>query len=150
MSPTAVGAIVFVCTLGGALIGMWLSSILPQDHLSQKSQDTVKLAIGLIATMTALVLGLVTASAKSSFDTVDTAVKHTAMDILTLDRLLARYGPETGEIRATLRQAIAHRIDLIWPTESSRPALRGPQTASDENIADRIRALKPRADNQRS
>ena len=29
--------------------------------------------------MTALVLGLVTASAKNSFDAVDTAVKHTAV-----------------------------------------------------------------------
>ena len=149
MSPTAVGAIVFVCTLGGALTGMWLNSILPPHHISEKSENTVKLAIGLIATMTALVLGLVTASAKSSFDTVDTAVKHTATDILTLDRLLARYGPETG-VRATLRQAIAHRIDLIWPTDSSRPALRGPQTASVESIADQIRALKPRDDYQRS
>lgn len=150
MSPTAVGAIVFVCTLGGALIGMWLNSILPQHHVSEKSENTVKLAIGLIATMTALVLGLVTASAKSSFDTVDTAVKHTATDILTLDRLLARYGPETGEIRATLRRAITHRIDLIWPTDSSRPARQGPPTASVENIADQIRALKPRDDYQRS
>jgi hypothetical protein len=56
--------------------------------------------------MTALVLGLVTASAKNSFDSVNTTVKHTAIDILTLDRLLARYGPETGEIRKALQHAV--------------------------------------------
>jgi len=103
MNPTIIGTIVFACTLGGALGGIWLRTILPEHHLNDESRDTVKLGIGLIATMTALVLGLVTASAKSSFDAVATAVKHTAMDILILDRLLARYGPETGEIRGTFR-----------------------------------------------
>jgi hypothetical protein len=122
MNPTIVGIIVFACTLGGALVGNWLRTILPDHHLDDESRDTVKLGIGLIATMTALVLGLVTASAKSSFDAMDTAVKHTAMDILTLDRLLARYGPETGEIRGALQQAVASRIDTMWPQNSSRPA----------------------------
>ena len=83
----------------GALLGMWLRTALPEHHLDAESKDTVKVGIGLIATMTALVLGLVTASAKSSFDAVDTAVKQTAIEILTLDRVLARYGSETGEIR---------------------------------------------------
>ncbi len=152
MSPTAVGAIVFVCTLGGALVGMWLSTILGEHHLNKKSEDTVRLGIGLIATMTALVLGLVTASAKSSFDGVDTAVSGTAIDLLTLDRLLARYGPETGEIRAALKQTVAHRIDVIWPTDSSRPAHRGPSTTASggESLTERIRALTPRDDTQRS
>jgi hypothetical protein len=130
MDPTHVGMIVFACTLGGALIGNWLRTTLPEHHLNDESRDTVKLGIGLIATMTALVLGLVTASAKSSFDAVDTAVKHTAMDILTLDRLLARYGPETGEIRGALQHAVASRIDMIWPQSSSRPAPLEPSVAA--------------------
>src|SRR5262245_52085543 len=121
MNPTLVGTIVFACTLGGALIGLWLRTKVPAHHLTEESRDTVKLGIGLVATMTALVLGLVTASAKSSFDAVDTAVKHTALDILILDRLLARYGPETSEIRGALQHAFARRIDMIWPQSSSRP-----------------------------
>ena len=152
MNPIVVGTVVFACTLGGVLAGMWLSTILPEHHLNRNSEETVKLGIGLIATMTALVLGLVTASAKSSFDAVDTGVKHTASDVLTLDRVLARYGPETGEIRAELRKAIAHRIDLIWPPDSSRSAQRDPSTteAGVEIIADRVRALTPRDDIQKS
>ena len=90
MSPTIVGMIVFACTFWGALVGMWLRTTLPEHHLDAESRDTVKVGIGLIATMTALVLGLVTASAKSSFDAVDTAVKQTAIEILALDRVLAR------------------------------------------------------------
>ena len=68
---------------------------LPGHHLDAESKDAVKVGIGLIATMTALVLGLVTASAKSSYDAVDSAVKKTAVDVLAFDRVLARYGSET-------------------------------------------------------
>src|SRR5215470_16090702 len=89
MNSTLIGVIVFACTLGGVLLGMWLRTILPEHHLNNESRDTVKLGAGLIATMTALVLGLVTASAKSAFDTMNTTVKSTAVDILTLDRILA-------------------------------------------------------------
>ena len=95
MIPTAIGTLVFVCTFGGALVGLWLHAVLPDAHLRNDSKDTVTVGIGLIATMTALVLGLVTASAKSSLDALNTAVKHTAADVLALDRTLAGYGPET-------------------------------------------------------
>lgn len=111
----------FACTLGGALAGIWLRSVLPANHLSSQSRDTVMVGIGLVATMTALLLGLVTASAKSSFDALDTAVKHAAQDVLALDRVLARYGPETREIRAAMKQALAQRIDWLWPQDPSRP-----------------------------
>ena len=154
MNPSVVGMIVFACTLGGALVGNRLRSSLPEHHLSDESRDTVKLGIGLIATMTALVLGLVTASAKSSFDAVDTAVKNTAMDLLTLDRLLARYGPETGQIRGGLKQAVATRIEMIWPQGSALPAeldpIRSGAATGAEGLADRIHALTPRDDSQRS
>jgi hypothetical protein len=96
MNSTIVGMIVFACTFGGALLGMGLRTVLREHHINAESKDTIKVAIGLVATMTALVLGLVTASAKSSFDTVDTAVKQSATQVLTLDRLIARYGSETA------------------------------------------------------
>jgi hypothetical protein len=152
MNPIVVGIIVFACTLTGALLGSWLRTILPEHHLADEARDTVKVGIGLIATMTALVLGLVTASAKSSFDAVDTAVKNTAMDILALDRLLARYGPETGEIRRGLQQAVAHRTDTIWQQGSAGRANLDPWAAASqvEGLADRIRGLTPRDDSQRS
>jgi len=152
MNPTVVGGIVFACTLGGVLLGMWLRTILPEQHLTNESRDTVRLGAGLIATMTALVLGLVTASAKSSFDSVNTAVKQTAVDILTLDRLLARYGPETREIRGALQHIIASRTDMIWPQGSSQPVQLDPLGAATtvEGLADQIRALTPRDDSQRS
>jgi hypothetical protein len=152
MNPTLVGMIVFACTFGGVLLGMWLRTSLPEHHLNNESRDTVKLGAGLIATMTALVLGLVTASAKSSFDSVNTGVKQTAVDIITLDRLLARYGPETREIRGAMQQVVASRTDMIWPQSSAQPAQVDPlgAAATVEGLADKIRALTPHDDSQRA
>src|SRR6478672_11185273 len=121
MDSTRVGIVVFICVFGGVLLGMWLRTILPKHHLDSDSKDTVKVGIGLIATMTALVLGLVTASAKSSFDNVNTAVKAFATQILALDRALARYGSETSEIRNELKRVVGSRIDMVWPQDSAKP-----------------------------
>jgi hypothetical protein len=143
--------VVFVFTFGGALAGMRLRESLPGHHLSDDSKDTIKLGIGLIATMTALVLGLVTASAKGAFDVLDRTVKQGAEDMLTLDRTLARYGPETGEIRAELKDAVGRRIALTWPEDPARSDPLDPSALlkSSEAIADQIRALKPQNDAQR-
>jgi hypothetical protein len=154
MNPTEIGIITFAFAFGGVMLGMWLRSALPKHHLDAESKDSVKLGIGLIATMTALILGLVTASAKNSFDLIDGAVKETAVQLLTLDLALARYGAETGQIRTGLKQAVGQRIDMIWPKSSSRPVSLDP-TAADmaprvEAIADAIRSLKPQDDLQRA
>src|SRR5215471_4986691 len=122
MTPTLIGMLVFGCTFGGALVGLWLRSALPDHHLSPDSKDTVKVGIGLIATKTALVLGLVTASTKSSFDALNTAIQHAAADVLALDRTLARYGPESTAIREALAHVIAQRLELTWPQHASQAA----------------------------
>lgn len=151
MSPLLAGTVVFASALGGALGGLWLRTVLPRHHLDNDTRDTVKLGIGLVATMTALVLGLVTASAKSSFDAVDNAVKDAAIDVLALDRLLARYGPETEPIRAALKQAVQHRVEMIWPQNGAGPTQldvgKGPTAV--ESLADGVRALQPATDSQR-
>jgi hypothetical protein len=151
MNATIDGLIVFTCTFAAALLGMWLRTTLPEHQLDAESRDTVKVGIGLIATMTALVLGLITASAKSSFDTVDTGVKQAAIQLLTLDRVLASYGSETGEIRKGLQHMVGVRIDMIWPQGSSKPADLDPMRtgARVEGLADAVRGLKPRDDTQR-
>ena len=137
-------------------MGMWLRSILPKNHLDADSKDTVKVGIGLIATMTALVLGLVTAASKSSFDAGGAAVKQAALNVLAVDRVLARYGAETGEIRKGMKDLVAARIDAIW-SHGQSPELGDrdqqstkPDLASAEDVAEAIRALKPRDDAQRA
>jgi len=143
-----ISGLVFACTFGGAMLGMWLRTVLPEHHFEKESKDTVTVAIGLIATMTALVLGLVTASAKSAFDELDTAVRHGAADVLTLDRTLARYGAEAMPVRDTLKAVVGERIDTIWPTDG---VIGDPMklARSGERISEEILALEPKTDEQR-
>ena len=151
MSPIVIGTLVFVCTLGGALAGMWLRRVLPEPHLSEGSVNTVKVCVGLIATMTALVLGLVTAAAKTSFESVDTTVRNSAANVMTLDRTLARYGSESEPAREALFDAVSVRLSMIWQEESPPPdsqdaldALRG-----GEAVVSLISGLSPHTDEQR-
>jgi hypothetical protein len=118
--PAAAGLVTLVCTFGGALVGLVIRKSLPRDHVSDDSRDTIKLGIALVATMTALVLGLVTASAKSSFDAVDSTVKQAAAQLLSLaqgvEHLAAqtrRLAPQTEEQRRLQSLAVELEESLL-------------------------------------
>jgi hypothetical protein len=68
VSSVIVSAVVLAWVFGGALLGLALRSRVPEHHLTADSRDVVKLGIGLIGTMAALVLGLLVSSAKGSYD----------------------------------------------------------------------------------
>src|SRR5271156_1258708 len=107
VSPMTISWVVFACVFGGALVGMLLRATLPAHHLNADSKDVVKLGMGLVATMSALVLGLLVASAKSSFDAQGAQLKQMSANVVLLDRVLAHYGPETKEARDALRATVA-------------------------------------------
>jgi len=127
---------------------MWLRVLLPQHYLEKESQDAIKLGIGLIATMTALVLGLITASTKSAFDDVDATVTKAASELLALDRLLARYGTEASAIRQEFQRLTRARVDAIWHQDSSSFA--SPALVQAEVTTEAIRNLTPANDSQRA
>ena len=81
------------CIFGGAVLGLLLSGLLPERHLRDNSRDTVKVVSAMIATLAALVLGLLVGSAKNSFDGTNTAVIENGARAVLLDRALAAYGP---------------------------------------------------------
>jgi len=149
--PTEIALIVFACVFGGALLGMFLRILIPESHLSGDSKDVIKLGMGLIATIAALVLGLVVATAKNSYDAQDAAVKHSAAKVLLLDHMLSNYGPETKETRDLLRRTVAERLDAIWPEDrSQRAGLDAPEAAiAAQEIEARILQLSPQNDIQR-
>jgi hypothetical protein len=149
--PAEIALIVFACVFGGALLGMLLGGVLPEHHRSQDTKDVIKLGMALIATMAALVLGLMVATAKNSYDMQDAAVKHTAAKLLLLDRVLANYGPETKETRDLLRRIVASRLDAIWPEDrSQRVTLDAPEAVfAAQQIESRIGQLSPQNDAQR-
>jgi hypothetical protein len=148
VSPVIVGLVVFGVAFAGVLFGLWLRARLPQHYLDKESQDSIKLGIGLIATMTALVLGLITASTKSSFDNIDSTVTEAASQLLSLDRLLARYGSETSGIRHDLKLLAQARVDSVWGQTSNPVA--APALSRAEQITEAIRDLSPGNESQRA
>ncbi len=151
MSPQAIAVIVFACVYGGALLGMLARTWLPERHVSGDARDVMKLGIGLIATTTALVLGLLTASAKSAFDTENAEIRSSAANLVVLDRTLAQYGPEAAPVRAMLKQVVAKRIALTWPPSGDDPVQMDSTELQHgaEAIEQSIRVLQPASDAQR-
>ena len=119
MNATLITAIVSACLLAAVWIGMRLRRFLPEDHVSPHSRDSVKLAMGLVATMSALLLGLLVSSAKTSYDTTRTQVMQRASKYALLDRLLVIYGPRAAEVRGKLPALIEGATRLMWPDDAA-------------------------------
>jgi hypothetical protein len=147
----AVGLIVFGCVFGGTLLGMYLSKRLRAHHLSAETKDVMKIALGVIGTLAALVLGLLLASAKSSFDAKGQGINQLSADLVLLDRALARYGPEARDARDLLRDTVAAAIQRVWPGERLRLANENTVDAAAglEAVEGRVRDLSPGTDAQR-
>jgi hypothetical protein len=151
MHPLLISLIAFGCIFGGMVIGTVLRSVLPEHHLSADSKDAVKMGIGMIATLSALVLGLLTASAKGNFDTMNNGLVQTGAKIILLDRVMAQYGPETREVRDLLRRGVAAAVEHVWPKESTgqTEANAVDPRAALEALQDKLRQLSPPNDAQR-
>ena len=104
MSSTETGLLVFACTFGAALLAIYLRKKLPPDHLDGDSKDVVKLVMGLIATMAALVLGLLISSAHTAYDAQEAEIRQLGVHVFQLDRILVHFGPQGAEARSLLRQ----------------------------------------------
>ncbi len=148
MSATEIAMFSLLSIIVGSAIGIGMGRLLPHHHLESDSKDVVRLAMAMIGTMTALVLGLVTGAAKDTFDTDDEAVKHTAALLLMLDRDLANYGAETKPIRDGLRTLVGVKVDHIWSDSGSE--MRGAHSASGgDRLTAAILDLTPTTDAQR-
>src|SRR5262245_60446778 len=148
MSPLVIGAILFVCMVGGGLGGMRLRARLPDHHVSKETEDIVRLTAGTVATLTALTLGLLIASAKTAFDTKEAELTQFAADLVLIDRRLSHYGPETKAARSLLRRYAASKIGAMWPQESSDPIEAADHWSLMEKMQDEVRALVPANDAQ--
>src|SRR6516225_1164325 len=105
---------VFVLTLGGIFLGTLLRRSLPEHHLNRHAKDVVRLGAGLIATIAALVLGLLIGAAKGSFDTQTGQVRQITADLILLDNVLAQYGPEARAVREQIRSTVDPFADGLW------------------------------------
>jgi hypothetical protein len=149
VSPVAISCIVFACVFGGSLLGMFLRRVLPEGHFSQDTKDIVKLGTGLVATMAALVLGLLISSAKSSFDMQNNQVIDLSANVVLMDRMMAHYGPETKDLRELLRVIVVRTHNDIWPEDRTRPARLDPAGSGNEVLYEKIQELVPGNESQR-
>jgi 4-amino-4-deoxy-L-arabinose transferase-like glycosyltransferase len=121
---------------------------LPEHHLASDSRDVVKLGIGLIGTMAALVLGLLVSSAKGSYDTQRSELTQISANLILLDRLLVHYGPEADGARKLLREVAIGTLHQLWPEENT--AAEAPETKVGDAYFDKIQELAPRNDAERA
>jgi hypothetical protein len=146
MNSALISAIVLSSLVAMVLLGRSVGRHLPDDHLSGDSRDTVKLAMGLVATMTALLLGLLVSSAKGTYDTQRTEVIQMAAKVAFLDRVLTAYGPEAVEARARFRVAVTDAVHRMWPDEAGARAQLAPNAPEGDSVYAAIEALSPRDD----
>ncbi len=149
MSYIAGSAATFCLIFGAGLLGMLLRRALPKDHLSEDSKAVVKLGMGLVGTMAALVLGLLIASAKGTYDEQSSALLEMSAKIISLDRTLALYGPEAKGPRELLRNEVVHIVGRMWPEQMSQMAQLVPTGGLSGSLYDAIEGLSPKDDRQR-
>ena len=149
MNSIAVSLIVFACVFGGALFGMLLRAVLPEHHLNSDSKDIVKLGMGLVGTMAALVLSLLVASAKGSYDVQGSELTQGSANVVLLDGILAQYGPETKEARDQLRVVVTRVLDRMWSKDRASSAPSDPSSAGGAAFFEKIQGLSPKDDRQR-
>ena len=150
MSSITTSGIVFACVFGAAVLGILLRDTLPDHHTSADSKETVKLGMGLVATMSALVLGLLVSSAKSFYDAQSAEVTEMSSEVVMLDRVLAHYGPEGKEVRDLLRGVVVGNLDSIWPQGRRQTSAGAPPTAESDVVFEKIQDLSPTDNKQRS
>src|SRR5262249_2652598 len=132
MSSLAISLIVCAVVFGGAFVGAFLRSRLPHHHLAEGAKDVVRLGTGLIATISALVLGLLIGSASTSFQTQSGQVTHVTANLILLDQLLVQYGPDARPVRERLRRAVEPLIERIWSENRSSAGMQSSFAASSE------------------
>jgi hypothetical protein len=128
---------------------MWLRAYLPDNHLSAETKDTVRIGMGLVATMTALLLGLLVASAKGSYDTQRGEVIQMAARVAYFDRVLSVYGPEAAESRELMRRSTEGFILQMWPDKEIWNAPLDPALATAPALYGSIQKLAPQNEEQR-
>ena len=117
MNDLLIGLIVLGVVFGGGLFGMFLKRVLPTQHLSTEARDVIRIVMAMLATLSAVVLGLLTGAAINSLAEKEGELRAAAVQFIMLDRTLAAYGSETNDARKLLKQLLSQRMSLIWPDQ---------------------------------
>lgn len=150
MQPAIVSLVVAATVFGGSLFAMYAARVLPDSHFSAEARDVIKLAMALIATLVALVLGLMIATAKGTYDSQASAIRQLSANVLLLDRDLSEFGPEAQQPRDLLREVAALMLQRLWPADGAAPASLAPgesRPQMDEFLRE-VTSLSPQSEMQ--
>jgi len=152
MNSITASLLVAACVFGGGLAGLYLHRILPDQHMTKETQEVIKLGTGMLSVLASLVLGLLVATAKSSYDSADRGIRGYAAELALLNEVLRDYGGEASVPRDRLRDYTKRLIQNGWSREGDQPASfnDGESGLILERVRESIRALKPVDDGQRS
>ena len=152
MNSITISLLVAACIFAGGLGGLYLNRVLPQHHLTKETQDVVRLGIGMLSVLASLVLGLLIATEKSSYDSTDRAFRSYAAELALLNEIFRDYGGDASDPRDLLRSYTERLLQDGWPTDGARPvALEDEQARLMlEHVREAIRALKPTDAGQKS
>ena len=151
MSAPLTAFVILVCMLGGMALGSYLRLVLPDDHTRADSKDILMTSAGMMATLIALIIGLLVTSAKGNYDNTTLGITQTGAKIISLDYYLSNYGPDAKVEQELVRQATAKAIERVWPNESTQGAdLTKMEAATGmTDVYSKIRELSPQNDSQK-
>jgi amino acid transporter len=149
MHALAVSSLVFALVFAGSLVGMVIRRAAPETHFAPEAKDTIRLAIGLVVTMTGLVLGMLVSSAKTFYDGEKSQVAEMATQIILMNDLLLGYGPETKLARVEALGFVEDAADRIWPKDRSALFQLRPEHHSEDFYRE-VQLLVPKNDAQAS
>ncbi len=140
-----IGVIIVAILFGSAMLAMAAAGFLPPHHLSAETKGVASLSVAVVGTMSALVVGLLISTSNASFTSKTQEVTQISTEVISLDRMLRRYGPETQDMRAMLRAYAEAKMQDLFPNgPSQRPELEnGTTLARLEQLQDTILALRP-------
>src|SRR5262249_29672476 len=143
-NPLIVGFIVFAVVLAGAFAGWTIQQRLPKDHQSDATKNVVSVSMAVVATVSALGLGLLISNANTKFSVLEGEVTTLSAEILRLDQILRRYGPDSNPARETLRQYAEQKTADLFPNDPANVRLSNPSTYDLLlQLEDSLLALKP-------
>jgi hypothetical protein len=145
LNPITVSVLVSACIFAGGIAGLLLHRVLPQTHLTKETQDVIRLGSGMLSVLASLVLGLLIATAKSSYDSTGQAIRNYAAELALLNETLRDYGSAASAPRDLLRTYTRDFLAEGWPQDGRQSVIadNAATRALLERVREAIRALKP-------
>jgi hypothetical protein len=133
------GLLVFAFLAGAALCSLWSCRYLPEHYRGPETTSTLRLGTGVIATLTAVVLGLLISGVKGHLDLENRDLQAYGARLILLDRTLRRYGPNAAHARDSLADYTQHVLEVTFPSNGQIPIIADP--AAEERLNETEQAI---------